>query len=195
MSTPDRWRAGLLSRFVNQTQMASFSTLVGQALWFFGSVVLTLVDAWLLTRQSGEVPLFDVLDPIKAAAAVTVFSAHALAAEQMRQVGLWLAGFLLTAWTGKSISNRYANKDVRETAQEYAPVAEAKERGKAAGNADATRVADQRVRDAITSEHSAPNPAVTVTAQDQSTVKVDASPVEPGPAPAPDHEDERGGHE
>jgi hypothetical protein len=77
-----------------------------------------------------------------------------------------LAIALLTAWTGKSVTNAVSNYGTRKTAKEYAPVAEATERGKAQGKA---------IGEAITMEHDALKP-VTITAQDQSTVKVDASP-------------------
>jgi hypothetical protein len=79
-----------------------------------------------------------------------------------------LAIALLTAWTGKSVTNAVSNYGTRKTAKEYAPVAEATERGKAQGKA---------IGEAITMEHDALKPVgVTVQAQDQSTVKVDASP-------------------
>jgi hypothetical protein len=82
-----------------------------------------------------------------------------------------LAIALLAAWTGKSVTNAVSNYGTRKTAKEYAPVAEATERGKAQGKA---------IGEAITMEHDAPKPVeqpgITVTAKDQSTVKVDASP-------------------
>lgn len=131
--------------FINNIQMTAFAGFNGQTLWFFGSIVLTLVDAYLLTRRAIEVRLSDILATdikaegmqvyqMKLNAVVSIFSAHNSAAEQMRQVGLWLAGFLLTGWTGKSITNAASNKFIRESALEYAPVAEAKARGKAAGH-------------------------------------------------------------
>lgn len=130
--------------FVNNIQMTAFAGFNGQVLWFFGSIVLTLVDAYLLTRQADQIRLTDILATdiktegmmvyqMKLNAIVSIFSAHNTAAEQMRQAGLWLAGFLLGGWTGKSVSNAWSNKVIRESAQEYAPVAEAKARGKAAG--------------------------------------------------------------
>lgn len=142
--------------FINNIQMTAFAGFNGQVLWFFGSIILTIVDGYLLTRQASEVPLVQYANQQSFSAAVAIFVAHNQAAEQMRQVGLWLAGYLLLGWTGKSVSNAWSNKVVRESAMEYAPVAEAKARGKAQGqlvvkaedNAKVEAHVDSRTREA-----------------------------------------------
>lgn len=122
-------------RFINQLQMASFGTFNSQILWFFGSVALTVIDGYLLTRHATEIHVQDVLDPLKASAAVSVFMAHNTAAEQTRQVGLYLAIVLIGGWTGKSVAGFFSGKNVRETSREYV---EAKERGRVRAVADIT---------------------------------------------------------
>ena len=145
-------RSGFIG-FVNNIQMTAFAGFNGQVLWFIGSIILTLVDAYLLTRRAIEIPIPQILATdinaegmvvyqMKLNALVSIFAAHNQATEQMRQVGLWLAGFLLGAWTGKSFTNAWSNKIVRESAMEYAPVAEAKARGKAAGTVQPSKVPD-----------------------------------------------------
>ena len=119
--------------FINKLQMTAFGGFVGQVLWFFGSIVLTLVDAYLLTRRADPIPLAEYAVAERFAQAVSIFTAHNAAAEQMRQVGVWLAGILVGGWLGKSINNTVGNKIVRESATEYAPVAQAKAMGKAMG--------------------------------------------------------------
>jgi hypothetical protein len=116
------------TKFVNQTQMASLGTLISQVLWCFGSIVLTVADAWLLTRKATEILYSRAVDPLAASASVSVFLAHNTAAEMMRQVGLYLAGLLIFGWTGKSVAGFFSNKNVRETSREYV---EAKARGEA----------------------------------------------------------------
>lgn len=122
-------------KFINQMQMASFGTFNSQVLWFLGSIALTVIDGFLLTRHATEIDVIQVLDPLKASAAVSVFLAHNTAAEQSRQVGLYLAIVLIGGWTGKSVAGFFSGKNVRETSQEYI---EAKERGRARGEAEVT---------------------------------------------------------
>jgi hypothetical protein len=160
-------------RFINQIQMASFGTFNSQVLWFFGSLVLTLADAYLLTRQAEAIPWNLAGDSLKVANGVAIFTAHNTGAEQMRQVGVYLAGILIFGWTGKSVAGFFSGKNVRETAAEYAPVAEAKARGKAAGALDA-----ERIRQVVTAEHQASKPRTTVRARkaDELTVTSGAEP-------------------
>lgn len=80
-----------LTRFVNQTQMASFSSFVGEIRWTFVVFILTLVCAWLLTRES----------------------------ETMRATGLAVAGLVGTTLLGKTVAGVVTNKNVRETSREY----------------------------------------------------------------------------
>ena len=80
----------------------------------------------------------------------------------MRTVGFELAAALLFAWTGKSAINAASRYGKSKTA---VPYVEAKERGKASGT-----------------------PAVSVTAKDQSTVKVDAAPDALGAGVEEDHQ-------
>lgn len=155
-------------RFINQLQMAAFGTFNSQVVWFFGSLVLTLVDAWLLTRRAQPIPMSVIGNALQTANAVAIFTAHNAGAEQMRQVGVWLAGIMVTGWTGKSITGFYSGKNVRETAAEYAPVAEAKARGQVAGAFDA-----ERVRQIVTAEHQAQKtPHTTVKAKRPEEVTV-----------------------
>lgn len=112
--------------FVNKIQMTSLAGLNGQILWFFLCVLLGFTDAWLLTRQAAEIPLAKYATQQQASWAVAIFTAHNSAAEQMRQVGVWICGILVSGVLGKSINNTFGNKIQRESAIEYAPVAAAK---------------------------------------------------------------------
>lgn len=154
-------------RFINQTQMASFGSFAGEVRWAIVSFMLLVVSVWLLTRRASEIPYDKIMVTVAAetpidtaksrgyrsgrssmraaersmmvSSAVSVFLAHNTAAEAMRQVGLYLAIVLVSALTGKSFASFWSQKNVRETAAEYGPVLEAKERGRATGKEIATK--------------------------------------------------------
>jgi hypothetical protein len=137
-------------KFINQLQMASFGSFIGEVRWTLISVLIGGVDAWLLTRES----------------------------EAMRATGLAVLGILVGSLVTKTVASVVSNKNVRDSSREAfegrALVAEATERGKAAGNADASRAADQRVREAITAEHDSPQLRTTVKAKNPDEVTVTA---------------------
>lgn len=164
---PSQFSQGPFSRFINQTQMASFGSFAGEVRWAIVSLALLAVAVWLLTRRATEIPYDKIMVTVAAevpvdttrgnrfrsgrssmraaersmmvSSAVSVFLAHNTAAEAMRQVGLYLAIVLVSALTGKSFASFWSQKNVRETAQEYGSVLEAKERGRAAGKEIATQ--------------------------------------------------------
>ena len=132
--------------FIAKLQMTAFGAFVSQILWSIGSVSFTLVSCILLLDEGVK-------------------------AESHHNFGIQLAGFLLAAWTGKSLANWGATHTIRTTAREYKEVAEAKARGKAAGS-------------------------LTVKTEDQgkTEVNVNGGTTAPTPAPAPQltTDDERG---
>ena len=125
--------------FINKTEMVSLSSLGRLVVLIIGSLVFTGVAAWLLTRRATPIAFSMVHSPEEASMAATVFLSQHTAAEAMRQVGLYLAGLLLTVWTGGTIAGIFQNKVVRETSREalegQAKIAEAEARGKAQGTA------------------------------------------------------------
>jgi len=112
--------------FINKIQMTSLASLNGQVLWFFLCILLGIVDAWLLTSHADAIPLEKYATQQQASWAIAIYTAHNSAAEQMRQVGIWVCGILVSGVLGKSINNNFGNKIQRESAIEYAPVAAAK---------------------------------------------------------------------
>lgn len=134
--------------WINRMQMASFSAFTGELRTTLVLLVLTGVDVWLLTQRATEILYSRALEPLTASASVSVFLAHNTAAEQMRQVGLYLAVVIIGAVLGKSVTSLLGQKNVRETSREYV---EAKAKGEAAGT-----------------------PAVAVSAKDQAKVEVTA---------------------
>jgi hypothetical protein len=101
--------------WINNINPTSFGIIVSQGVWLFGSAALTLADYHLLMGPS----------------------------EQHRQAGLFLAGILVGAWTGKTIAGVVDAQQKRALDPRAAPVLEAKERGKIAGAAAAVVIADK----------------------------------------------------
>lgn len=161
--------------WINNVAMTSFGSLVTNACWFIGSVSLTVVACILLLRLDGP----------------SLTNGIPTSHEAQRQLGFALAGILLGAWTGKTVAG-VTDAHLKRTANpEYVPVIEAKERGKVAGAAASVAIAEKAADLKMTREHPVPAAAapVTITAQDQATVKVEAGAAVAAPdAPSPEHE-------
>ncbi len=79
--------------------------------------------------------------------------------------GLTLAGFLLAAWGGKSVAGVVDSNNKRKADPAYAPVVEATERGRVAGAAAATVLAEQAEIRALTVRPAPTNGAPAATAE------------------------------
>lgn len=144
--------------FINTINTVSFSSLTNQSLWIMGSLVFTGVAAWLMIQPDR----FNDVGVLIASGA------------GMRNVGFDLAGALLFAWTGKSAITAVSRFGKSKTA---VPYVEAKERGKAAVQAEVERAR-------VTAEHAA-QPAVQVLHAEKVEAKApDATVV----TPEPEHE-------
>ncbi len=149
--------------FINNINTSSMGSIVTNVCWFAGSSALTAVACILLLRQDYHLA-----------------NGTLVIVEMQRQLGLTLAGFLLGAWTGKTVAGVVDSNNKRTAHPAYAPVLEAKERGKVAGAAAAVVIAEkaadmQAAR--VPVQGSAPAngaPTVTVNAADQSQVEVSA---------------------
>jgi hypothetical protein len=127
-----------VTRFVNQTEMTSLSSLSMQVLWFIGSLAFTAVGAWCLTRRAPWVDFSQVQDAAQMMLAVQAFSLNTTEANAIRQVGIAVFGGLIFAWTGRGVTNLLGHKNVRESSREalegQAKIVEAEARGKASAH-------------------------------------------------------------
>lgn len=112
--------------WINNINMATAGSLVTNLCWFLGSTALTIVACILLLRQDYHLP-----------------DGTLVVVEMQRQLGLTLAGFLLGAWTGKTVAGVADAHNKRKAHPAYAAVVEAKERGAVAGAAAATVIAER----------------------------------------------------
>ncbi len=152
-------------RFINNVNMATLGSITTNVCWFAGSSALTAVACILLLRQDYHLA-----------------NGTLVIVEMQRQLGLTLAGFLLGAWTGKTVAGVVDSNNKRTAHPDYAPVLEAKERGKVAGAAAAAviaeKAADMQAARAPVQGNGAGAAAgaatVTVNAADQSQVEVSA---------------------
>ena len=103
-----------LQRFINETEMVSFSGFLRSIGWFV-VVILFSVTASVIMLRDGEAYM---------------------------TWGLQLALAVLGGLFGGSLVGAFNTKTVRTTAKEYAGVAEAKERGKVAGAAAAVAITE-----------------------------------------------------
>ncbi|HEV8178160.1 MAG TPA: hypothetical protein VGP44_10790 [Gemmatimonadales bacterium] len=162
--------------FINNLNVSTFGSLVTNACWFAGSTALTVVACILLLRQDYHLA-----------------NGTLVIVEMQRQLGLTLAGFLLGAWTGKTVAGVVDSQNKRTSHPSYVPVIEAKERGQAAGAAAAVVIAEKAAEskasiERMTNEHEVASP-VNITAKDQSRVEVSAPAVAvPEPEPEPEQE-------
>lgn len=108
-----------LSRFVNETEMVSFAGFLRAIGWLWVVLVFSVTASVILLRDGDNYMTW----------------------------GIQVAGLVVGGLLGGSMVGAFNTKTVRTTAKEYAPVAEAKERGKARGKAEA---------EATTAEHRAP---------------------------------------
>ncbi len=148
-------------RWINNVNTNAFGSLVSQVCWLVGSFVLTLADYRLLREDT----------------------------DLERQAGIFLAGILVTAWTGKTVAGVVDSQNKRKAHPEYAKVVEAEARAKTAGAAQALALADVAAEKVRTREHPAPppppvQPAVTVTQVNTEASEVgEAPPVQRSPKP------------
>jgi len=123
--------------WINNLNTNSFGSLVSQLCWLVGSLVLTKANYHLLMSDN----------------------------ELARQAGLFLTGILVASWTGKSVIGTVDRSIKRKTHPLYKEVLEAQERGKVAGAAAASIIAEnkldlQAARGRVrTAEHAAQVPA------------------------------------
>ncbi|HEV8178364.1 MAG TPA: hypothetical protein VGP44_11850 [Gemmatimonadales bacterium] len=156
--------------FINNLNTASFGSLVTNACWFLGSSALTTVACMLLLREDYHLA-----------------NGTLVIVEMQRQLGLTLSGFLLGAWTGKTVAGVADAHSKRQADPRYAEVLEAKERGKVSGAAAAVVIAEkaadmQAARNGVmTGEHPAQQPVVQVNAEQGSRVETNVGTSE-GPA-------------
>lgn len=101
--------------FINQTEMVSFSSFIRQIGWLFVVILFSVTASIIMLRDGHDYMTW----------------------------GFQLAGAVLGALTLYSGIGAFNTKTVRESAKEYAPVAEAKERGKVAGAAAAAVIKEQ----------------------------------------------------
>jgi Zn-dependent protease len=104
-----------LTEFVNGTEMVSFSAFLRAIGWFIAVLTFTVTSCVILLRDG----------------------------EEYMTWGLQLALAVIGGLLGGSVVGAFSNKVVRETSEKYAPVAEAKERGKVAGAAAAVAIREQ----------------------------------------------------
>lgn len=135
--------------WINRMQMASFSAFAGELRTTIVLLALTAVDLWLLTSHATEILYSRAVEPLAASASVSVFLAHNTAAEQMRQIGLYLAGVIVAAVLGKSVTSLFGQKAVRTTSREYM---EAKAKGEALATAEHAALPPVRVNKVIKME-------------------------------------------
>jgi hypothetical protein len=96
-------------RFINETEMVSFSGFLRAIGWLFVVVIFSVTASIIMLRDG----------------------------EDYMTWCIQLAGLVVGGLLGGSLVGAFNTKTVRTTAKEYAPVAEAKERGKARGKAEA----------------------------------------------------------
>ncbi len=118
--------------FINNINTNSFSSLTSQVCWLVGSIMLTIADYQLLREDT----------------------------ELERQAGIFLAGILVTAWTGKTVAGVFDSNNKRKAHPAYAAVLEAEERGKVTGAASAVALADVAANKQMTRENAAKAPPV-----------------------------------
>lgn len=101
--------------WINNINTNAFGSLVSQVCWLAGSLALTVADYQLLMAST----------------------------ELARQAGIFLAGILVTAWTGKTVAGVVDSNNKRKANPAYTAVLEAKERGAKAGAAAALALKEQ----------------------------------------------------
>jgi hypothetical protein len=102
--------------WINNVNMSTFGSLVSNLCWFIGSVMLTFADYRLLMAET----------------------------ELARQAGIFLAGILVTAWTGKTVAGVIETNNKRKTNPAYASVIKAKTEGEVAGAAAAAVLSEAK---------------------------------------------------
>ena len=135
-----------LQLFINGTEMTSFSSFMRTIAWTFVVILFSITASVILLRDS----------------------------EVYMTWGIQLAGLVIGGLLGASGVGAFNTKVQRESAREYAPIAEAKERGKVAGAAAAAVIAE-KVADAksarengkTTKEHPAVQVNQTVNTDDE----------------------------
>jgi hypothetical protein len=139
--------------WINNINTNSFGSLVSQVCWLVGSLVLTLACYRLLMAPT----------------------------ELARQAGIFLAGILVTAWTGKTVAGVFDSNNKRKANPAYKDVLEAKERGKIAGAAAAQAI-KQGIGDGV--QPTTREPQAQVAPLQQTTVNVGEEAVANGKANA-----------
>lgn len=103
------------SEFINKTEMVSFSGFCRSIGWLFAVILLSVTASVILLRDT----------------------------EVYMTWGIQIAGLVIGGLLGGSVVGAFSTKVVRESSEKYAPVMEAKARGKAAGAAAAIVIREQ----------------------------------------------------
>ncbi len=117
--------------WINNVNMTTFGPLISNVCWLVGSLAFTYVTCVLLLDEG-------------------------LKSDAHHGIGIQLATALLFAWTGKTAAGVIDANNKRKAHPDYAPVLEAKERGKMAAATAAVVLKEQAADAKATREHAVP---------------------------------------